>query len=74
MTIGGFWQFARAGEPTPFRIKFDKCTAINTIHPGAMDFGFLCDSGIDPQDREITAIDCTAKGAKIKDIQGFAGN
>jgi len=74
MTIAGFRLGANPALPTPARIKFENCTAINTSHPDAMDFGFLCEPGINPADREITAIDCTAKGAKVKDIQGFAPN
>jgi hypothetical protein len=74
MTIAGFRLATNPALPTPLRIKMEQCSAINANHPGAMDFGFLCDAGIDPADREITATGCTVDGAKEMAIRGFATN
>lgn len=71
MTTGGFRLDTRSGLPTPLRIKFDGCSATNTNHPSTMDYGFICEGGIDPADRHIIATDCTAEGAKVKAIQGI---
>jgi hypothetical protein len=68
MTTGGFRLGTRVGLPTPVRIKFDRCTAINTNQPTTMDFGFACDGGFDAAKREIIAVGCTAKGARVAGI------
>jgi hypothetical protein len=72
MTIAGFRLGVNTALPTPARIRFEKCTAINTQFPDAMDFGFICEPGIDPVQREITAVDCTAKGASDQNMRGIA--
>jgi hypothetical protein len=74
MTIAGYRLGVNTALPRPNRIKFTKCTAINMSHPGAMDFGFACEPGINPVDREITTTGCTVEGAKVAGILGFAVN
>ena len=71
MTTAGFKLDTRNRAVTPLRVTFDKCTAINTNHPSTMDFGFICDDGIDPAKRQIIAIDCAVQGARVKGIQGI---
>jgi hypothetical protein len=71
MTIRGFGLDTNPKQPTPFRVKFENCTAINREFPDAMDFGFYCEAGIDPAEREIIAVKCTAEGARVKGIQGI---
>ena len=68
MTIGGFRLFTNKNLPSPLRVKFVKCSAINENYPGSMDFGFACDGGIDLVEREIIASGCAVKGARVKDI------
>lgn len=70
MTIGGFRQFTSQVLTNPMHVHFTKCTAINEASPGAMDYGIVCEGGINPAERDITATNCSAKGAKVKDIQG----
>jgi len=70
-TIKGFSLDANPALPTPLRVTFENCTAINQAHPHTLDFGFLCGAGIDPAARGIRAINCTVIGA-AKDIQGIA--
>ena len=74
MTISGFRLGVNTALATPTHIKLKNCTAINIGHPGAMDFGFACESGINPVDRDITATECTVEGAKVDGIVGFATN
>lgn len=74
MTIAGFRLDTRSGLPTPRHIKFDMCQAINTTYPGAMDFGFLCGSDIDPAERDVRAIDCTSEGERVSDVRGIVSN
>ena len=69
MTISGIRIESQAGLPTPRRIRVEHCSALNKLHPGAMDYGILCQA---PRaGREITLADFTTSGAKIRDIRGF---
>jgi hypothetical protein len=72
MTIGGFRLFTNPKLPSPLRVQFEKCTAINVENSGTMDFGFACDGGIDPVKREIIATGCAVKGARVEDIHEIA--
>jgi hypothetical protein len=74
MTIAGFRLGVHPSLPRPLRIMLRGCKAINAEHPGCMDFGIVCEPGIDPVDRKITATDCTVEGAKHAAIKGFASN
>jgi hypothetical protein len=69
-TIKGFGLGTNPALPTPLRVKFENCRAVNKMFPSTLDFGFLCDGGIDPAEREIRAINCTVIGA-AKDFQGI---
>ncbi|MBI5683775.1 MAG: right-handed parallel beta-helix repeat-containing protein [Verrucomicrobia bacterium] len=69
MTMSGIRIESKAGLPTPRRIKVEQCSAINKQHPGAIDYGILCQA---PRTgREITMAGFTTSGAKIQDIRGF---
>jgi hypothetical protein len=69
MTTRGFGLATNHEQPTPRHVKFKNCTAINREFPGAMDFGFCCEAGIDPAEREIIAVKCAAEGARVKGIE-----
>lgn len=58
--------------PTPKDITIERCAAINKDHPGAMDYGILCEATL--EGRNIVIIDSHATGAKIADIHGFGAD
>jgi hypothetical protein len=51
-------------------VRFENCAVINKKFPDTLDIGFLCDGGINPAERDITAVNCTVIGA-TKDFQGI---
>jgi hypothetical protein len=70
-TIKGFSLGTNPSLPTPLRVTFENCMAVNKKAPSTLDIGFLCEGGIDPVEREIRAVNCTVMGANVKDIQGI---
>jgi hypothetical protein len=66
----GFSLGTNASLPTPLRVKFEDCEAINRKFPKTLGIGFLCEGGIDPAAREIRAVNCKVAGA-VKDFQGI---
>ena len=74
MTIGGFRLATNPALPTPLRVKFDRCKAINRMYAGAIDYGFQCDGGVDPVERQLELVDCVVEGAKVGDSEGFSEN
>jgi hypothetical protein len=71
MITRGFGLATNHEQPTPPRVKFKYCTAINREFSGAMDFGSCCEAGIDPAQREIIAVKCAAEEARVKGIEGM---
>jgi hypothetical protein len=67
----GFALSTKSDLPTPKRVTFENCMAINKKSQ-TLDIGFLCEGAINPIEREIRAINCKVSGAQIKDIQGIA--
>jgi acyl-CoA thioesterase-1 len=56
-------------NPFPRQIHIEHCAAINTAHPGAMDFGLQCEPK--PEMREITVTDFTVVGAATRATDGI---
>jgi polygalacturonase len=67
----GFSLDTNSEMPTPpLRVHFENCAVINKKFPNTLDIGFLCEAGINPAERDITAFNCTVIGA-AKDFQGI---
>jgi lysophospholipase L1-like esterase len=72
MVVAGMRIQGEDNLPTPKDITIERCAAINKDHPGAMDYGILCEAKL--EGRNISLIDSHASGAKIKDISGFGAD
>jgi len=73
MRLSGIRIQGTANSPTPRHIHIDDCTAINDEHPGAIDYGILCEAP-DPEARDIKLTNFKTRGAKIKDVQGLTAS
>lgn len=69
--IQGFRLGTNPALPTPNRVTFQRCAALNTSFPNTMAIGFCCEGGIDPAERQIRAVNCTVVGAVAKDFEGM---
>ena len=69
MVVAGMRIDREDNLPTPRNITIERCEAINKDHPGAMDYGILCEVPL--EGRNIVLIDSRATGAKIQNIRGF---
>ena len=69
MVVAGMRIDREDNLPTPRNITIERCEAINKDHPGAMDYGILCEVPL--EGRNIVLIDSHATGAKIQNIRGF---
>jgi hypothetical protein len=70
-SIRGFSIETDKMPPNPLNVKFDHCSAINKKFPKTMDFGFLCEGDVNPEERQIRAVGCTVVGAAQKDFHGL---
>lgn len=69
MTMSGFRIQGSAGQSSPRGVRIEDCSAINQIHPGAIDYGILCDAPVEGRDIKLAGFLTT--GAKIKDHSGI---
>lgn len=69
MVVAGMRIDREDNLPTPRNITIERCEAINKDHPGAMDYGILCEVPL--EGRNIVLIDSRVTGAKIQSIRGF---
>jgi hypothetical protein len=70
MTMSGIRIQGSAGSPTPRDIRIVDCTATNEKHPGAIDYGILCQAP-ESAARDIKLVNFKTSGAKIRDVEGI---
>lgn len=69
MTMSGFRVQGGDGMPTPQGIRIEDCSAINSLHPGAIDYGILFEAPT--SGRDITLRNFSTVGAKVQDLKGI---
>jgi len=69
METAGFRIQGVAGQALPKGIRIRESSAHNRLHPGAIDYGILCDAA--GPGRDITLVDFATSGAKIQGLKGI---